>query len=67
MSQAAALLLAETLQLTGLGPGLPAGLARWRAPRAVHDPGKILSDLVMTLALGGTAWLMSRCCALSRS
>ena len=53
MSQAAALLLAETLQLTGLGPGLPAGLARWPSPRAVHDPGKIPSDLVMTLALGG--------------
>src|SRR4029077_5645988 len=31
----------------------PAGLARWRAPRAVHDPGKILTDLVMALALGG--------------
>jgi Transposase DDE domain group 1 len=30
-----------------------AGLARWRAPRAVHDPGKILTDLVTTLALGG--------------
>ena len=34
-------------------PGLSGGLARWRAPRAVHDPGKILSDLVVTLALGG--------------
>jgi Transposase DDE domain group 1 len=47
------LLLAETLRVTGLGPGLSAGLARWRAPRTVHDPGKILSDLVTTLALGG--------------
>ena len=31
----------------------PAALARWRAPRAVHDPGKIVADLAMALALGG--------------
>jgi hypothetical protein len=53
VSQAGVLLLAETLRVTGLGEGLADGLARWRAPRAVHDPGKIIADLVMTLALGG--------------
>jgi hypothetical protein len=53
VSQAGALLLLETARVTGLGEALSAGLARWRAPRAVHDPGKILTDLVMTLALGG--------------
>jgi hypothetical protein len=53
VSQAGALLLAETLRVTGLGAGLSAQLARWRAPRTVHDPGKILADLVVTLALGG--------------
>ena len=53
VSQAGVLLLAETLRVTGLGKGLSGALARWRAPRAVHDPGKILTDLVMTLALGG--------------
>ena len=53
VSQAGALLLAEAARVTGLGQGLPAGLARWRAPRAVHDPGKILTDLVMAVALGG--------------
>jgi hypothetical protein len=53
VSQAGVLLLAEAAQVTGLGQGLADGLARWRAPRAVHDPGKILTDLVMTLALGG--------------
>jgi hypothetical protein len=53
VSQAGALLLAEAARVTGLGQGLSAGLARWRAPRAVHDPGKILTDLVMALALGG--------------
>jgi hypothetical protein len=31
-------------------PGLTAGLGRWRA---AHDPGKIITDLVMTLALDG--------------
>jgi hypothetical protein len=53
VSQAGALLLAGTLRVTGLGEGLAEGLARWRAPRAVHDPGKIIADLVTTLALGG--------------
>jgi Transposase DDE domain group 1 len=53
VSQAGALLLAEAVRVTGLGDALAAGLARWRAPRAVHDPGKILTDLVTTLALGG--------------
>jgi Transposase DDE domain group 1 len=53
VSQAGALLLLDTLRATGLGQGLSAGLARWRAPRAVHDPGKIVTDLVVALALGG--------------
>jgi hypothetical protein len=53
VSQAGALLLAETLRATGLAAELSAGLARWRAPRAVHDPGKIITDLVVTLGLGG--------------
>jgi hypothetical protein len=53
VSQAGTLLLVEAARVTGLGEGLSAGLARWRAPRAVHDPGKIIADLAMTLALGG--------------
>jgi len=53
VSQAGGLLLARTLQLTGMDRGLSAGLARWRPPRAVHDPGKIIADLVTALALGG--------------
>ena len=53
VSQAGVLLLAETPRVTGLGQGLSAGLARWRAPRAVHDPGKIVADLAVALALGG--------------
>jgi hypothetical protein len=53
VSQAGALLLAEAARVTGLGQALTAELARWRVPRAVHDPGKIITDLVMSLALGG--------------
>jgi hypothetical protein len=53
VSQAGALLLTETARVTGLAAGLSAGLARRRAPRAVHDPGKIIADLAVTLALGG--------------
>ena len=53
VSQAGAVLLWETMRVTGLGRGLSEGLARWRAPRAVHDPGKIVADLAAALALGG--------------
>jgi Transposase DDE domain group 1 len=53
VSQAGVLFLAETLRVTGLGEGLAGALARWRAPRAVHDPGKIIADLALALALGG--------------
>jgi hypothetical protein len=53
VSQAGTLLLAEAARVTGLGQGLAGGLARWRSPRAVHDPGKIIADLAVALALGG--------------
>ena len=53
MSQAGAVLLWETMRVTGLARDLSAGLARWRAPRAVHDPGKIVTDLAAAVALGG--------------
>jgi hypothetical protein len=53
VSQAGAVLLWETMRVTGLGRGLSQGLSRWRAPRAVHDPGKIIADLAAVLALGG--------------
>src|SRR6185436_19377153 len=53
VSQAGAVLLWETLRVTGLGRGLSDGLARWRAPRAVHDPGKVIADLAAAVALGG--------------
>jgi hypothetical protein len=53
VSQAGGLLLAQTLRATGLDRGLSGALERWRAPRAAHDPGKIITDLAVTLALGG--------------
>jgi hypothetical protein len=53
VSQAGVLLLLESLRVTGLSAGLAEGLARSRAPRAVHDPGKILADLAVALGLGG--------------
>ena len=51
ISCAGGALLTKTLQVTGLDRQLSAG--RWRAPRAAHDPGKIIADLVAAAALGG--------------
>ena len=53
VSQAGAVLLTRTLRASGLDAGLSAALGRWKAPRAVHDPGKIIADLAVMLALGG--------------
>src|SRR5580704_14857966 len=53
VSQAGAVLLWETLRVTGLGRGLSAALQQWRAPQAIHDPGKIVADLAAAVALGG--------------
>jgi hypothetical protein len=53
VSQAGGLLLAQTLRATGLDRGLPAALERWRPPRAIHDPGKIVADLAVAVAMGG--------------
>ncbi len=51
MSHAGALLLTETARVSGLQAGLSQALSRWRPGRAVHDPGKIVTDLVV--AVGG--------------
>ena len=53
VSQAGGVALLEVARVGGLGRALSAGLAPWRAPRAVHDPAKVLLDLAVTLALGG--------------
>jgi hypothetical protein len=51
VSQAGAVLLLETVRKTGLGQAISASLAPWRKPRAVHDPGKILLDVALAVAM----------------
>ena len=53
VGQAGGVLLTRTVTATGLDRHLSAALARWRKPLAVHDPGKIITDLALSLALGG--------------
>jgi len=53
VSQAGAVLLAETVRKSGLDTAISAALTPWRKPRAVHDPGKILLDVALAVALGG--------------
>jgi Transposase DDE domain group 1 len=53
IGQAGGVLLTRTVTATGLDRHLSAALARWRKPLAVHDPGKIITDLALSLALGG--------------
>ena len=53
ISQSGAVLLTKVLNVTGLDRQLSAGLQRWQAPRAVHDPGKVIADLAVAVALGG--------------
>ena len=53
VSQAGGVALLETARVSGLDRLLSSALEPWRAPRAVHDPAKVLLDLAVTLALGG--------------
>jgi DDE family transposase len=53
VSHAGARLLVETARAVGLDTGLSMGLSPWRRDRAVHDPGKIVLDLAVSLAMGG--------------
>ncbi|MBT2396196.1 IS1380 family transposase [Streptomyces sp. ISL-100] len=53
VSQAGGVLLVETVRKSGLDTAISAALAPWRRPRAVHDPGKILLDVALSVALGG--------------
>src|SRR4051794_20728722 len=53
VSQAGSVLLVETARKAGLDQAISAALAPWRKPRAVHDPGKILVDVALAVALGG--------------
>ena len=53
VSHAGGVLLVETARRTGLAGQLSRLLSRWRQPLAVHDPGKIVTDLAITVALVG--------------
>lgn len=53
VSQAGSVLLVETVRKSGLDTAISAALTPWRKPRAVHDPGKILLDVALAVALGG--------------
>ena len=47
------MLLVETVRAAGLDRALSTALAPWRKPMARHDPGKVVCDLAVALALGG--------------
>jgi len=53
VSVAGSVLLVKTATAVGLDRGLATALAPWRKPHAVHDPGKILLDLALAVAIGG--------------
>lgn len=53
VSEAGGVVLVETVRASGLGAGLSTALGPWRKPFARHDPGKIVTDLALSLALGG--------------
>jgi len=50
---AGAVLLLRTAETVDLGVALSSVVARWRRPAARHDPGKVLLDLAVSLAVGG--------------
>lgn len=52
VAQAGGVLLTRAAEGTGLTASLKTELSTWRKPSAVHEPGKVLSDLALSLALG---------------
>ena len=55
VSHAGGVLLIETARRSGLTAELSRRLGPWRLPAATHDPGKIVLDLAVAVALGGDA------------
>jgi hypothetical protein len=53
ISTAGAVLLTQTARICGLDRHLSTSMRSWRGPRAIHDPGKVLLDLAIAVALGG--------------
>jgi hypothetical protein len=53
LPNAGAVLLTRTAEVVGLGAALSEAVQPWRRPLARHDPGKVLLDLAVSLAVGG--------------
>jgi Transposase DDE domain group 1 len=53
VSQSGGVALVEAVRVAGLDRALSMMLTRWRKPMAIHDPGKVICDLAVALALGG--------------
>ena len=53
VSQAGGVVLTSMVKGSGIVAGLSEALAPWRKPFAIHNPGKILTDLALSLATGG--------------
>jgi Transposase DDE domain group 1 len=53
VTSSGALMINETIRVAGLRPALSRALRPWRAKRARHDPGKVLLDVAIAVALGG--------------
>ena len=53
VSQGGGVALVERARVAGLGRALSSVLSPWRKPMAIHDPAKVITDLAITLALGG--------------
>ena len=53
VSMGGSVLLVTTATTVGLDKAMSAALEPWRSPLAVHDPGKVLLDLAIAVAIGG--------------
>lgn len=53
VSHAGSVLLTATAARIGLDEVMSRALAPWRPRLAVHDPGKVVVDLAVALAIGG--------------
>jgi len=53
VSHAGGIVLTETVRRAGLDRALSQALSPWRPDGAVHDPGKVVLDLAVSLAVGG--------------
>ena len=52
ISSGGAAMLLQTAAVSGLAGALSRTLSPWRLARSVHDPGKTVLDLAVTIALG---------------